>query len=992
MAYDVPITGTSVLSLILDCAATNRDSIAVIHGRNSLTYSELVACAYYNATRLKEVGVAKGTTLLCAAPTGVQLPISWLSSMMLGAIFIPVDPGWPQHRVEEIISTSTPAAILTTGSEERILNYLHDANFIKIETKLNGDSSEWEMADLSTGDIMYGFFTSGTTGSAKCALNIHGGVQNRFQYMTRRFGHGHVAFQNSSPCFDSSIWQLLWPLASGGSVVLPDERRAVDVISTVALIEKHRATITDFVPSLFRLLVKSLNVGTVKPEQLTSLRHILIGGEAADGTSIRDFMRHVPNCALVNTYGHTEASIGMVFHDITREDLARIPLGSPIDNTFVLVVDKTMAPVPDGEVGEIVVGGACVGRGYLGQPELTSRCFLPNPYEGTKGETVYRTGDYGRMNGKGLLEYVGRSGDQIKVFGVRVELEDVASAAKRTLPEIEQAIPLVISASEGNDILCLAYVGEKEYEPSLMRQNLSSCLPLTHVPKYFLRLGDLPLSDNGKIDKKVIHAIFESKLNAVRQDIGHPQETSVPGRVYSSFARVLGRRKFPTDANFFDIGGSSLDAINLAIDLEQSTGFHLDVSTVYRYPSVRALADYLQRGGTPEAPDNEITLPILDHFRVAEPVEPRGRPKTILITGATGFVGASCLANILRETSYDVYTIARADDSLHANARVWKELHQFEVNEKSVASRLTVIKGDLAAERFGLDHQTFEQLLSNIDEVIHCASEVNFLKEPDLLYRSNVTATEKVLRFCGMVQAKRLHHISSLAVVPFHPQSGDSQIKYSAGVGSGYGVTKYLAEVIVKKAKALGLEAEIYRLDDVLPSAVFGYRNKRSIFDIFVRTCLREGVYPAEAGEIRYLSTDQVSEMIVNRIGLTDWGAPEGSTIQVVSPIAISIEQMLLHAAQRRGLLLRQLPYQEFLHALEVSSHSDSKLLKTVIPEYSTVVRGRRVFEITMVADQPGSSGKCALPVADGEAIRTGCFDRFIDAVVNDITAVSSQE
>lgn len=243
--------------------------------------------------------------------------------------------------------------------------------------------------------LLYGFFTSGSTGTPKCALNHHGGIANRFSYMTRRFGAGHRVYQNSAALFDSSIWQMLWPLTNGGTSVLPEQRERWTLEEVVDIIRAHGITMTDFVPTLFKLLVRGLQSGAIAQANLASLRHVLIGGEEIDAASVHAFRRLLPGCAIVNTYGHTEASIGMVFHIATDDDGDAIPLGTPIDNTYVRIVDSDLRPVPDGETGEIVVAGLCVGAGYLGDPERSAgrvRCQSISGSAGTDGLPQRRPG------------------------------------------------------------------------------------------------------------------------------------------------------------------------------------------------------------------------------------------------------------------------------------------------------------------------------------------------------------------------------------------------------------------------------------------------------------------------------------------------------------------------------------------------------------------------------------------------------------------------
>ena len=417
-----PYVADSVLDMVRAAAEAHGSGIAVRCGTGEITYADLMAAAEINAALLKERGVGRTDMVLCALGTGIELPVAWLATMMLGAVIVPIDIGWPALRLRAVAAT-TEAAIAIAGADGHEALLAAGVRVARIDLEPHRHRAT-QMAGVggADADLVYGFFTSGSTGVPKCALNHHAGLANRFRYMTRRFGQRQVVYQNSAPLFDSSIWQMLWPLTGGSVSVLPARRGRWDLDAVVEDIARHGVTMTDFVPTLFKLLVRGLESGSVARAKLASLRHLLIGGEEIDAPSVHSFRRLLPQCRVINTYGHTEASIGMVFHEVIDEDGQHIPLGRPIDNTHVRIVDPSMRVLVDGELGEIVVGGVCVGAGYLNLPQLTARAFVANPFPDVPGAIVYRTGDMGRVRADGLLEYAGRADDQVKVRGVRIEL------------------------------------------------------------------------------------------------------------------------------------------------------------------------------------------------------------------------------------------------------------------------------------------------------------------------------------------------------------------------------------------------------------------------------------------------------------------------------------------------------------------------------------------------------------------------------------------
>ncbi|RJG15049.1 amino acid adenylation domain-containing protein [Massilia cavernae] len=436
----------SVLEMICAAARTHADRIAVTCGTRSISYADMMAAANANAVRLAACGVAPRDMVLCALSTGVELPLAWLSVMIAGAVIVPIDARWPAMRLQAVVAATGARLAIGDGADNAALAAT-GLQLYGIDVELPVGQADAGVAPPTGADLLYGFFTSGSTGTPKCALNHHAGLVNRFSYMTRRFGQGHVVYQNSAPLFDSSIWQMLWPLTGGSVSVLPERRDHWDIDTVVADISRHGISMTDFVPTLFKLLVRALENGSVAPVRLASLRNVLIGGEEIDPASVHTFRRLMPRCRIINTYGHTEASIGMVFHEVRDEDGEHIPLGRPIDNTYVRIVDADMKTMPEGEFGEMAVAGICVGAGYLNMPELSARAFVPNPFRDLPGELVYRTGDIGRVRADGMLEYGGRTDDQVKVRGVRIELGEVSLAMKACFPQVQDAMAVVVPNS-----------------------------------------------------------------------------------------------------------------------------------------------------------------------------------------------------------------------------------------------------------------------------------------------------------------------------------------------------------------------------------------------------------------------------------------------------------------------------------------------------------------------------------------------------------------
>ena len=385
-------------------------------------------------------------------------------------------------------------------------------------------------------DLIYGFYTSGSTGTPKCALNRHRGLVNRLTAMSRWFGDGagHVTLQNSRSTFDSAMWQVLWPLVSGGQVVLPHRDGILDLEQTAVTIGRYGVTITDFVPSVLAAFVSLLELRPDLRDATSCLRRMLIGGEAANPGVVARLRELCPDLQITNTFGPTECSIGSVFHNIGDADIEAIPLGRAIDNTAAIVLDDERRLVSAGTVGEVYLGGECLGAGYLNDPDRTARAFVPNPFKEISGDLLYRTGDLAKVDNDGRLHFVGRRDEQVKIGGVRVELGDVA-AALSAHPMVANAMAVLLGDVAEPSLICCVTPRSADEPPSIseLRGYAEDRLPAELVPHRIMVLEALPINQNGKADRKALAALLAAAT---------PVETEAPANPMEEPSAPLGGR------------------------------------------------------------------------------------------------------------------------------------------------------------------------------------------------------------------------------------------------------------------------------------------------------------------------------------------------------------------------------------------------------------------------------------------------------------------
>lgn len=919
-------SASSVLAMIYDAAQVNANKVAVISGDCSLSYQSLVAISVANAERLIAHGATAGDRVLCALPAGLELPVAWLASMMSGTVIIPIDAKWPLSRLRTVADSADARVAFVQGDHPG----LRQIGLELLDVRTGAPSvAPTAPIERMPSDLMYGFFTSGSTGKPKCALNRHEGLVNRFAYMTRRFGLGHVVYQNSATLFDSSIWQMLWPLTSGGVAVLPLRSDRWDLGAAVDEIERHGATMTDFVPTLFRFLVRALQSGSIPTERLASLRNLLIGGEEIDPTAVHAFRQLLPDCKVINTYGHTEASIGMVFHEVCDDDGDHIPLGLPIDNTYVRVVDEHMQPVTAGEVGEIVVAGVCVGAGYLNEPRLTEKAFVPNPFTDLSGPLVYRTGDYGRWRADGLLEYSGRTDDQVKVRGVRIELGEISTAMKAAFPVVQDALALAVPNPMGDSYIALVYAAAEPIDMILVRRELSRQLPLSHVPQVIAHYPSFPVSPNGKTDRRLLieDICARSRVSQATADQG-----SMVERILQCYHLVLMNGRVHAESNFFELGGDSLAAISLSLMLSECFGVPVQAATIYQYPSPKALMDFLN--GSADSDRGEVILPSVDYNNADRPPQTSSH---VLLTGATGFVGIHVLDRLLSSTDLRVTLILRGGTREKALARLAENYREAFGGRLLQSGRVEVVLGDMELPALGLEEATWKMLANRVDEVIHCAAAVHFLSCASRLFAANVSGTAELIRFCGDTKAKRLHHVSTLAA-RFSDANGemhdagrlDDALAKRMG---GYGYTKYLADQLVMAARSKGLAANIYRLDDILPAIRGGHANKQSLVHLLITQCLQLGIAPKSCGSLGLLPVDSLAQWLCSFVGSEERFSVAPPLVDVTGRYFIEFAQLIEYIGAKMGRAVEVQPYRNFLSELQMQNQYEARLLHEMLPK-----------------------------------------------------------
>ena len=558
-----------------DQARKRPDAIAAVHGDRQVTYGELNARANQVARALLAHGLTRESVVGVVTERNLDWMTAVLAIFKAGGAYLPIEPQFPAERIAKTLSRAGCRLVLTergsTAMLDQALAALHRVEMLFIDAARQEGHDDGDLGVAVAPDqLAYIYFTSGSTGEPKGAMCEHAGFLNHLfaKIDDLQIDAGTVVAQTAPQCFDISLWQLMSALLVGGRTLIVDQETILDARRFIDRIIEGGVNVLQVVPSYLEVLVSFL---AQHPHELKHLRFVSATGEALKKPLVERWFAVQPHIKLVNAYGLTETSDD-TNHEIMDQPPTGefVPLGRPINNVHIYVVDERLSPVPLGTPGEIVFSGVCVGRGYINDPERTAQAFMPDPVR--PGQRLYRSGDYGRWWPDGKLEFLGRRDAQVKISGFRIEIGEIENRLLR-LPGVRAGAVVVTQRVDHSKQLVAFYSGERPLEAALLRDQLAESLPRYMVPSAVHWRETLPLTANGKIDKQALTTLA-AELDVTEQSREAPS-TTTEHRLAAAWAEVLG---IPTEQigsrdDFFDLGGTSLSALRLAIALDRALSF-----------------------------------------------------------------------------------------------------------------------------------------------------------------------------------------------------------------------------------------------------------------------------------------------------------------------------------------------------------------------------------------------------------------------------------
>lgn len=799
------------------------ENIAVICDNRSLTFKELNEKANSLANFLRNNNVTKNTLVGVMLNRSTELIVAILAVIKSGGAYIPIDPTYPKDRIDYMLSSSNAEILLTSK---------HLKSNVDFKNKINIDFSNNEIYKLShenlknindPEDLIYCIFTSGSTGKPKGVMIPHRVISNFTNYCNNYVDYlksptYDTIVSITTVCFDLFVYEALISLQKGLKLVLANENEQTTPQLLNNLIEKNNANILQATPSIMQIFLNNLE----NMPALKELKYVILAGEQLPLSLVQEL--HKFNIVVYNGYGPSEThycTLAKMNNDI-------ITIGKPIYNSQMYILDKKLNPIPVGTTGDIYISGECVGKGYLNNKELTDKSFIKNPF--LPNTMMYKSGDLGMYLNDGNILCLGRSDHQIKIRGLRIELEEIESLILK-YPNISK-VTVVKQTIQNREFISAYFVANKRIVINELRKYLSHSLPRYMVPSYYTALDDLPYTPNGKIDKKALP--LPTKILNTNKEAYVAPKTKLQKQLVNIFEKTLNTKPIGINDNFFELGGDSLLAMNLNVEFQKLSN-KITYQDIFRFPTICELEEIIKSNDKKSMFSKVQNLPdsfinILKNSQKYEKIK-KYHPKNILLTGSTGFLGAHILEELLRLKDTNIYCIIRDEPGVTSTAKLHQKLNYYFGNkyDNLINNRIFVVTGDISKPGFGLNQEELLNLANSIDVVINSAANVAHYGNYTDFYNANVLSVKYIIRFCNNFK-KKLYHISTIGVAGRTLDSSypkflkktkvvfdETDLYIGQDPENIYTFTKFKAEVQVLSAINDGLDAYILRMGNLMP-------------------------------------------------------------------------------------------------------------------------------------------------------------------------------
>lgn len=804
---NIPIAKT-VIDLFEEQVLQNPNNVALCFKGEQFTYLQLNNSVNYVSSYLYENNIRKGDKICLFFSNSIELVVSILAVLKLGACYIPIDVSYPIDRVKYIAQNSNCKKILTTSSQ---LNKLGDLSSICLEVNLptikkfaNTISKNKYKPCLN--DLAYIIYTSGSTGNPKGVQIAHKSLSNYIIWANKQYVNGEITNfpLYSSISFDLTVTSVFTPLISGNAIYIYENTNPQLLLKEI--IDDKKVQIIKLTPAHLTLLQD-----LASPESIVT--KLIVGGDILTNESCQKISTAFSHYVhIFNEYGPTEATVGCMIYEYSKNEYPTVPIGIPADNTNLFVLNSDFNLVPFGYNGQLYIAGEGLSKGYVKLPEMTASRFINCPF--IENGLMYNSGDIVKLYNTGVMECIGRSDFQVKINGFRIEIGEIQSKIL-TYPCIKDCYVTALDI-KGTKVLCTYYVASTEIDENNLKSYLQKALPMYMVPKYYVSLSEIPLTGNGKINKKLLPLpTLEEPKEFVKP------ENEMEQILHDIFCELLQISEISVNSNIFDYYVDSLTIIKSQTKL-YSIGYNINTQDFYDYPTIKKLASHILNKTVSNS--NIVNEEVPTISELIRPNKNKTTFNNILLFGATGFLGSHILHELLIKTNAKIYCIIREKNNLNAIARFHEKFNFYFPNENinNYTNRVNLITGNILKDNFNLSNEQYNFLGNNIDCVINSAALVKHYGKYEEFYSTNVEGTQKITDFCIKYNIP-LHYISTVSVSGYglvnSPNTNFSEENFYIGQSyedNVYVKSKFEAEKLILNAcKNTNLCATIYRIGNI---------------------------------------------------------------------------------------------------------------------------------------------------------------------------------
>lgn len=922
----------TIVDLFEEQVLKTPNKTALIFGDSKLTYDELNQKANQLAHKLVSLGVKPGNVVAVLLNRSLEMIIALIAILKTGAAYLPLDPEYPMDRIKYMVENSNAKLILVHNKTEKLLNNSFEKLNINLENSIYRRCSTSNLGiNFSSDSLMYLIYTSGSTGLPKGVLLTHKNVHNFIKGTTSiiDFSPEKVMVSLTTICFDIFVLETWIPFSKGLTVVLASEEECTNLPSFNKLCQKYNVNMMQTTPSRFNAFFEHKS----NHEYLKNITDIMCGGEPLSKDLLWKFKRKT-HANIYNMYGPTETTVWSTIKNLTSKN--DITVGKPIANTSCYILDKNQNLLPPFTPGELYIGGDGVSNGYLKREELTTEKFIQSPFNNS--EMIYNTNDLAMYNKNGEIIHLGRTDFQVKIRGFRVELGEIEDVIARH-PLIKRNVVVC----KDNKFLVCYYLADAPVECSNLIEYISKSLPPYMIPSKFERLTAFPFTPNGKLDRKKLLNNIDTIKNNIEK-----ASTELEKQITLAIQKVLNTTDdLDINSPFFSLGLDSLSLIQLQTALVY-LGTNLSTQDFYKYPTIKQLAKKIDCSLLIDDTDDFCIDKNLLHSKFSIKEKNEDVLGNVFITGANGFIGIHVVNELLNTTDAKIYCLVRGSTLRYATQR-FVETYKFYFN-KDISHllnlRIFIVNGDLLNPSFGLDEKTIEDLILNINTIIHTAANVKHYGLYEKFKNINIDGTLAICKF-AYVNKKRFIHISSISVSGNYLVKQDNKdIEFTENdlyIGQHYTEnvyvnSKYEAEKIVLNYLSNGLIGKVLRIGIVsgrFTDGIFQKNISENAFYNRIKSIISLGTISEKmlSQHIEFTPVDYCSKAIVllaqNSIG-------DNKIYHLYNHNLSSIEE-IINISKELGMNLEVVDNQKFKDfIINISqNHSLSSSLSGIINDFN---------------------------------------------------------